>query len=96
MLEMAKDRGVPTGALVGAKHHALKQAEVGVDILIVAGGEAGGHCGDVSTMVLVPEVAEAIKDFPDTTILAAGGIVTGRQMAAAMAMGAMELDWLSG
>ena len=88
MLEMAKDRGVPTGALVGAKHHALKQAEVGVDILIVAGGEAGGHCGDVSTMVLVPEVAEAIKDFPDTTILAAGGIVTGRQMAAAMAMGA--------
>ena len=88
MLEMAKDRGVPTGALVGAKHHALKQAEVGVDILIVAGGEAGGHCGDVSTMVLVPEVAEAIKDFPNTTILAAGGIVTGRQMAAAMAMGA--------
>ena len=88
MLEMSKDRGVPTGALVGAKHHALKQAEVGVDILIVAGGEAGGHCGDVSTMVLVPEVAEAIKDFPDTTILAAGGIVTGRQMAAAMAMGA--------
>ena len=88
MLKMAKDRGVPTGALVGAKHHALKQAEVGVDILIVAGGEAGGHCGDVSTMVLVPEVAEAIKGFPDTTILAAGGIVTGRQMAAAMAMGA--------
>ena len=88
MLEMAKKRGVPTGALVGAKHHALKQAEAGVDILIVAGGEAGGHCGDVSTMVLVPEVAQAIQDFPDTTILAAGGIVTGRQMAAAMAMGA--------
>ena len=63
MLEMAKDRGVPTGALVGAKHHALKQAEVGVDILIVAGGEAGGHCGDVSTMVLVPEVAEARRRF---------------------------------
>ena len=88
MLEMAKQRGVPTGALVGAKHHALKQAEAGVDIFIVAGGEAGGHCGDVSTMVLVPEVAQAIQDFPDTTILAAGGIVTGRQMAAAMAMGA--------
>ena len=88
MLEMAKERGVPTGALVGAKHHALKQAEAGVDILIVAGGEAGGHCGDVSTMVLVPEVFEAVRDFPDTSILAAGGIVTGRQMAAAMAMGA--------
>jgi len=88
MLDMAKERGVPTGALVGAKHHALKQAEAGVDILIVAGGEAGGHCGDVSTMVLVPEVAEAVQDFPNTSILAAGGIVTGRQMAAAMAMGA--------
>ena len=88
MLDMAKEREVPTGALVGAKHHALKQAEAGVDILIVAGGEAGGHCGDVSTMVLVPEVAEAVQDFPNTSILAAGGIVTGRQMAAAMAMGA--------
>ena len=88
MLQMAEERGVPTGALVGAKHHALKQAEAGVDILVVAGGEAGGHCGDVSTMVLVPEVAEAIRDFQNTSILAAGGIVTGRQMAAAMAMGA--------
>lgn len=88
MLAMAKERGVPTGALVGAKHHAVKQAEAGVDILVVAGGEAGGHCGDVSTMVLVPEVYEVIREYPDTHILAAGGIVTGRQMAAAMAMGA--------
>jgi NAD(P)H-dependent flavin oxidoreductase YrpB (nitropropane dioxygenase family) len=88
MLELAKKHGVPTGALVGAKHHAVKQAEAGVDILIVAGGEAGGHCGDVSTMVLVPEVSEAVAAYPDVSILAAGGIVTGRQMAAAMAMGA--------
>lgn len=88
MLELAKEHGVPTGALVGAKHHAVKQAEAGVDILIVAGGEAGGHCGDVSTMVLVPEVSEAVAAYPDVSILAAGGIVTGRQMAAAMAMGA--------
>jgi len=88
MLELAKGHGVPTGALVGAKHHAVKQAEAGVDILIVSGGEAGGHCGDVSTMVLVPEVSEAVAAYPDVSILAAGGIVTGRQMAAAMAMGA--------
>lgn len=88
MLELAKQHGVPTGALVGAKHHAVKQAEAGVDILIVSGGEAGGHCGDVSTMVLVPEVSEAVAAYPDVSILAAGGIVTGRQMAAAMAMGA--------
>ena len=88
MLEIAKEKGVPTGALVGAKHHAIKQAEAGVDILIVAGTEAGGHCGEVSTMVLVPEVAQAMEKYPDVSILAAGGIVTGRQMAAAMAMGA--------
>ena len=85
MLQMARERGVPTGALVGAKHHALKQAEAGVDILVVAGEEAGGHCGDVSTMVLIPEVVSVAGDTP---VLAAGGIVTGRQMAAAMAMGA--------
>ncbi len=88
MLELAKERGVPCGALVGAKHHAIKQAEAGVDILVVAGTEAGGHCGEVSTMVLVPEVSQAVEQFPNVCILAAGGIVTGRQMAAAMAMGA--------
>ena len=49
----------------------------GVDVLVVAGTEAGGHCGEVSTMVLVPEVAEAVKDS-GAAILAAGGIVTGR------------------
>ena len=88
MLQMAKEKGIPCGALVGAKHHAIKQAEAGVDILIVAGTEAGGHCGEVSTMVLVPEVSEALEQYPDVCVLAAGGIVTGRQMAAAMAMGA--------
>jgi NAD(P)H-dependent flavin oxidoreductase YrpB (nitropropane dioxygenase family) len=88
MLELGKARGVPVGALVGSKQHAVKQAEAGVDILIVSGTEAGGHCGEVSTMVLVPEVAEAVSSFKEVSVLAAGGIVTGRQMAAAMAMGA--------
>lgn len=88
MMDIANERGVATGALVGAKHHAVKQAEAGVDMLIVAGTEAGGHCGEVSTMVLVPEVAQALENYPDVSIVAAGGIVTGRQMAAAMAMGA--------
>ena len=88
MLALGKAKGVPVGALVGTKQHAIKQAEAGVDILIVSGTEAGGHCGEVSTMVLVPEVADAVADFKDVSILAAGGIVTGRQMAAAMAMGA--------
>ena len=88
MLERGKRAGVAVAALVGAREHAIKQVEAGVDILVVAGGEAGGHCGDVSTLVLVPEVAEAIRPYGDTPILAAGGIVTGRQMAACMAMGA--------
>lgn len=89
MLEMGKRHGVPVAALIGAKEHAVAQVQAGVDILVVAGGEAGGHCGEVSTMVLVPEVARAVKKMgANTAILAAGGITTGTQMAAAMAMGA--------
>ena len=57
MLEMGKERGVVVGALVGAKEHAVKQVEAGVDVLIVSGTEAGGHCGEVSTMVLVQRFA---------------------------------------
>ena len=88
MLELGKKHNVAVAALVGAKEHAIKQVEAGVDILIVSGGEAGGHCGDVSTMVLVPEVYNSIKEIKDVPILAAGGITTGGQMAAAMSMGA--------
>lgn len=89
MLDLGKRHNVPVAALVGTRDHALTQVRAGVDILVVAGGEAGGHCGEVATMVLVPEVAAAVAAVgADTPILAAGGIVTGRQMAAAMAMGA--------
>lgn len=89
MLELGHRHNVPVAALVGTREHALSQVRAGVDILVVAGGEAGGHCGEVATMVLVPEVAEAVAAIgASTPILAAGGIVTGRQMAAAMAMGA--------
>tara|TARA_B100001179_G_scaffold150752_1_gene109563 strand:+ start:16 stop:687 length:672 start_codon:yes stop_codon:yes gene_type:complete len=87
MIEMCQQHGVASAALVGAKEHAVKQVDAGVDLLVVAGTEAGGHCGEVSTMVLVPEVCGAVKDS-DVPVLAAGGIVTGRQMAACMAMGA--------
>src|SRR3984885_5965724 len=88
MIEMGRQHGVPVAALVGAKEHALRQVAAGVDILVVQGTEAGGHCGEVSTMVLVPEVIKAIKPIRDVPVLAAGGIMTGRQMAACMAMGA--------
>ena len=88
MIEMGKKHGVPVAALVGAKEHALRQVTAGVDILVVQGTEAGGHCGEVTTMVLVPEVIRAIKKIRDVPVLAAGGIMTGQQMAACMAMGA--------
>jgi NAD(P)H-dependent flavin oxidoreductase YrpB (nitropropane dioxygenase family) len=88
MIEMGQKHGVPVAALVGAKEHALRQVAAGVDILVVQGTEAGGHCGEVSTMVLVPEVIKAIRKVRDVPVLAAGGIMTGRQMAACMAMGA--------
>ncbi len=87
MLQMGKERGVAVAALVGAKEHAAKQVEAGVDVLVVAGTEAGGHCGEVSTMVLVPEVCQYVA-ASGVPVLAAGGIIKGRQMAAAMAMGA--------
>ena len=88
MMERARAEGVAVGALTGAKEHAIKHCENGVDVLIVSGTEAGGHCGEVSTLVLVPEVLDAIADYPNTAVVAAGGIVTGKQMAACMAMGA--------
>ena len=89
MFERARARNnVLVGALTGAREHAIKHAKAGVDVLVVSGTEAGGHCGEVSTMVLVPEVLEAIRDYPGMHVLAAGGIATGRQMAACMAMGA--------
>lgn len=88
MLDRGKERGVAVAALLGKKEHAIAQVAAGVDILVVAGGEAGGHTGQVSTMVLVPEIYDAIKPYGDVPILAAGGIATGRQMAAAMSMGA--------
>ena len=88
MIERARREGALVGALTGAREHAIKHAEAGVDVLIAAGGEAGGHCGDVATLVLVPEVIEAVRGYGNIDVLAAGGIVTGRQMAACMAMGA--------
>ena len=86
MIDAGKEHGVPVAALVGAKEHAVKQVAAGVDLIVAQGTEAGGHCGEVTTMVLIPEVLDAIEGA--IPVLAAGGIVTGRQMAASVAMGA--------
>lgn len=89
MIDMGRAHNVPVGALAGAKEHALRLAEAGCDVIVAQGGEAGGHCGEVSTLVLVPEVVRALKAAGhDVPVLAAGGIMTGSQMAACMAMGA--------
>ncbi len=89
MIAEGKARGVPVAALVGAKEHAIRQAEAGVDIIVAQGTEAGGHCGEVSTLVLIPEVVRALKEAGHAaSVLAAGGIMTGGQMAGMMAAGA--------
>ena len=88
VVEKCRDKNILVGALTGAREHAVKHAAAGVDILVVSGAEAGGHCGEISTMVVVPDVIESVKSNQNIFILAAGGIVTGGQMAACMAMGA--------
>lgn len=85
-IDAAHSKGVLVGALCGSPRHATKNVELGVDVLIAQGTEAGGHCGEISTMVLIPEVVDTVG--PDIPVLAAGGIGRGRQMAAAMALGA--------
>jgi NAD(P)H-dependent flavin oxidoreductase YrpB (nitropropane dioxygenase family) len=86
MLARARRAGVPVAALVGARQHAERQLDAGVDLLVAQGSEAGGHTGTVSTLVLVPEVLDVAAGR--VPVLAAGGIVTGSQMAAMMALGA--------
>lgn len=85
VIEMAHAQDVYVAALVGRASQALKQKAAGVDIIVASGYEAGGHTGEVTTMVLVPEVVDAVAPTP---VLAAGGIGTGRQIAAALALGA--------
>jgi NAD(P)H-dependent flavin oxidoreductase YrpB (nitropropane dioxygenase family) len=85
LVQDAHQRGIKVAALAGTVKHARAHAAVGVDLVIAQGTEAGGHTGDVSTLVLVPQVVDAVAPIP---VLAAGGIATGRQMAASLALGA--------
>ncbi|MHB1445218.1 MAG: NAD(P)H-dependent flavin oxidoreductase [Acidimicrobiales bacterium] len=85
LIERAHAAGVVVAALAGARAHAERHQAAGVDLIVAQGTEAGGHTGEVATMVLVPEVVDAVAPTP---VLAAGGIARGRQIAAAMALGA--------
>jgi NAD(P)H-dependent flavin oxidoreductase YrpB (nitropropane dioxygenase family) len=85
MVEHAHANDVLVAGLVGKAVHAERQRNAGVDIIVAQGAEAGGHTGEIGTMVLVPEVVDAVAPIP---VLAAGGIATGRQIAASLALGA--------
>ena len=85
MIQRAKEEGRRIGALAGAAQHAARHVNAGVDLIVAQGSEAGGHTGEIGTMVLIPEIVDAVGDIP---VLGAGGIGRGKQMAAAMALGA--------
>jgi NAD(P)H-dependent flavin oxidoreductase YrpB (nitropropane dioxygenase family) len=85
LIERARAEGeVPVAALAGSLEHAIRHDQAGADLIIAQGTEAGGHTGEVATMVLVPEVVDAVQ----ASVLAAGGIGRGRQVAASLALGA--------
>jgi len=85
LIDRAHEQGVLIGGLCGKPKHAIRQKEAGLDFVIAQGHEAGGHTGEIATMVLTPEVVRAVAPMP---VLSAGGIATGQQVAAALALGA--------
>ena len=86
IIAAAHERGMLVAALAGHVKHARAQVASGVDIVVAQGYEAGGHTGEIGSMVLVPEIVDAVSDR--ATVLAAGGIGCGRQVAAALTLGA--------
>jgi NAD(P)H-dependent flavin oxidoreductase YrpB (nitropropane dioxygenase family) len=97
VIASAHERGMLVAALAGKAEHARRQVASGVDIVVAQGYEAGGHTGEIGSMVLIPEIVDAVG--ADATVLAAGGIGCGRQVVAALALGAagvwMGSAWLA-
>jgi len=97
VIAAAHDHGIAVAALAGKAEHAARHVSRGVDIVVAQGYEAGGHTGEIASMVLVPEVVDAVG--PGVPVLAAGGIGSGRQIVAALALGAtgvwMGSYWLT-
>ncbi|HEY6313297.1 MAG TPA: nitronate monooxygenase family protein [Streptosporangiaceae bacterium] len=97
VIASAHERGMLVAALAGKAEHARRQVASGVDIVVAQGYEAGGHTGEIGSMVLIPEIVDAVGT--NTTVLAAGGIGCGRQIVAALALGAagvwMGSAWLA-
>jgi enoyl-[acyl-carrier protein] reductase II len=89
LIARAHDAGIVWIQQVVDRREAEQAVEAGVDVIVAQGGEAGGHCGSVSTMVLVPQVVDLAGDIP---VVAAGGIADGRGLAAALALGAQGVS----
>src|SRR4051812_32782067 len=86
VIEKAHEHGIKVAALAGAAKHAMSHVANGVDIIVAQGYEAGGHTGEIASMVLTPDIVDAVG--PDVPVLGAGGIGSGRQVAASIALGA--------
>jgi len=86
VVEMLKARHIMVGAMCGKAEHARRHQAAGVELIVAQGTEAGGHTGEVATMVLVPQVVQACG--PEMVVLAAGGIALGSQIVASLALGA--------
>ena len=89
LVRQAPDAGARVMLQVTTVGQAIEAAERGVDVIVAQGGEAGGFCGNVNTMVLVPQVVDAVSPIP---VVAAGGIFDGRGIAAALMLGATGVN----
>jgi len=85
VIKKVKSSGRLVGALCGNKKQALAHKAAGLDFIVAQGGEGGGHTGEIGSIVLWPEIVDAVSPLP---VLAAGGVASGRQMLAAMSLGA--------
>ena len=85
IIEKAHEHDMLIGALCGKIKQAMAHKNAGLDFIIAVGGEGGGHCGEIGSIVLWPQIVDAVAPLP---VLCGGGVGTGRQMLAAMSMGA--------
>lgn len=89
-IDRAKSLGKKTCALVGSPHHVQRAVAAGIELIVAQGYDAGAHTGPIGTFSLVPQIVDAAEGLP---VLAAGGVATGRHVAAAMALGAVGV-WI--